>query len=83
MFFNVSLIAHKGINIFFDLQILVRIFLFNLSFGASRTSFYPSLILRLSFAQPSLKRILNFELAHKSFLKKILLFLKYLVSLQQ
>ena len=24
-----------------------------LSFGASRTSFYPSLILRLSFAQPS------------------------------
>ena len=42
MFFNVSLIAHKGINIFFDLQILVRIFLFNLSFGASRTGFYPS-----------------------------------------
>ena len=74
MFFNVSLIAHKGINIFFDLQILVRIFLFNLpfilrcephrllSFGASRTSFYPSLNLRLSFAQPSLRRILNFEL---------------------
>jgi len=68
MFFNVSLIAHKGINIFFDLQILVRIFLFNLSFvtysaaPARRLSFaYPSLILRSSFAQPSLRRILNFE----------------------
>jgi len=51
---------------------------------ARRLSFaYPSLILRLSFAYPSLRRILNFELAHKSFLKKLLLFLKYLVSLQQ
>ena len=102
MFFNVSLIAHKGINIFFALQILVRIFLFNLpfvtysaaparrlSFGASRIGFYPSvraaqafnlrhilgcassptflrlsfaypsLILRSSFAQASLRRILN------------------------
>ena len=48
MFFNVSLIAHKGINIFFDLQILVRIFLFNLSFAQ------PSLNLRSTFAQPSL-----------------------------
>ena len=60
MFFNVSLIAHKGINIFFDLQILVRIFLFNLSFGASRTGFYPlvraaqAFILRSTFAYPSL-----------------------------
>ena len=45
MFFNVSLIAHKGINIFFDLQILVRIFLFNLSFAQ------PSLILRSTFAE--------------------------------
>ena len=78
MFFNVSLIAHKGINIFFDLQILVRIFLFNLSFGASRTGFYPSshtrlrqladfpsLILRLSFAYPSL--ILRSTFAEKNF----------------
>ena len=31
-----------------------------LSFGASRTSFYPSLILRLSFAYPSLILRLSF-----------------------
>ena len=74
VFFNVSLIAHKGINIFFDLQILVSFFcsIYLLSFGASRTGFYPSshtrlcqladfpsLILRSSFAQASLRRILN------------------------
>ena len=33
----------------------------DLSFGASRTSFYPSLNLRSTFAQGSVGEIMNFE----------------------